>query len=164
MTTASALTKPAQIRLARRSPACWRVTIDNPPINVMGPEMVLQFQEVIDATEADEHVNRALPEADLDADVETRRRVGCVHCLARATLRPGWDQGAHGARLPQAGGCRKSARILPGPNRPLVRRLTRLSTPFGADRGGDASKVSGDVSHFLHEGGLCVSESERCKA
>jgi hypothetical protein len=40
MTTASALTKPAQIRLARRSPAYWRVTIDNPPINVMGPEMV----------------------------------------------------------------------------------------------------------------------------
>ena len=49
-------TKPAQIRLARRSPAYWRVTIDNPPINVMGPEMVQQFQEVIDALEADEHV------------------------------------------------------------------------------------------------------------
>ena len=49
-------TKPAQIRLTRRSPAYWRVTIDNPPINVMGPEMVRQFQEVIDALEADEHV------------------------------------------------------------------------------------------------------------
>ena len=56
MTTASALTKPAQIRLTRRSPAYWRVTIDNPPINVMGPEMVREFQEVIDALEADEHV------------------------------------------------------------------------------------------------------------
>src|SRR5664279_3885514 len=49
-------TKPAQIRLARRSPAYWRVTIDNPPINVMGPAMVRQFQEVISALEADEHV------------------------------------------------------------------------------------------------------------
>jgi len=39
MTTASALTKHAQIRIARRSPAYWRVTIDNPPINVMGAEM-----------------------------------------------------------------------------------------------------------------------------
>jgi enoyl-CoA hydratase/carnithine racemase len=48
--------KPPQIRVARRSPAYWRVTIDNPPINVMGPEMVKQFQEVIDALEADEHV------------------------------------------------------------------------------------------------------------
>jgi enoyl-CoA hydratase/carnithine racemase len=49
-------TKTAQISLARRSPAYWCVTIDNPPINVMGPEMVRQFQEVIDALEADEHV------------------------------------------------------------------------------------------------------------
>jgi enoyl-CoA hydratase/carnithine racemase len=48
--------RPAQIRVARRSPAYWRVTIDNPPINVMGPEMVREFQEVIGALEADEHV------------------------------------------------------------------------------------------------------------
>lgn len=39
-TRTSAATKPAQIRLTRRSPAYWRVTIDNPPINVMGPEML----------------------------------------------------------------------------------------------------------------------------
>src|ERR1700735_4876754 len=52
----NAPTEPAQIRLARRSPAYWRITIDNPPINVMGPEMVQQFQEVIDALEADEQV------------------------------------------------------------------------------------------------------------
>ena len=31
-------------RVTRRSPAYWRVTIDNPPINVMGPEMVRQWQ------------------------------------------------------------------------------------------------------------------------
>ena len=54
--TASALKKPAQIRLTRRSPAYWRVTIDNPPINVMGPEMVREFQQTIDALEADEGV------------------------------------------------------------------------------------------------------------
>jgi enoyl-CoA hydratase/carnithine racemase len=48
--------KPAQIRVTRRSPEYWRVTIDNPPINVMGPEMVKQFQEVINALEADEQV------------------------------------------------------------------------------------------------------------
>ena len=56
MATVNPSTKPAQIRLARRSPAYWRVTIDNPPINVRGPEMVQQFQEVINALEADEHV------------------------------------------------------------------------------------------------------------
>ena len=43
-----------QIRLTRRSPAYWRVTIDNPPINVMGPEMVRQLQELMNAIEADE--------------------------------------------------------------------------------------------------------------
>jgi enoyl-CoA hydratase/carnithine racemase len=58
MTSASgsAAAKPAQIRVARRSPAYWRITIDNPPINVMGPEMVREFQELINALEADEHV------------------------------------------------------------------------------------------------------------
>src|SRR6202451_4179776 len=56
MTTANATAKPAQIRVIRRSPAYWRVTINNPPINVMGPEMVREFQEVIEALEADEHV------------------------------------------------------------------------------------------------------------
>jgi enoyl-CoA hydratase/carnithine racemase len=65
MTTVSAVIKPEQtnittktrqIHVDRRSPAYWRITIDNPPINVMGPEMVTQFQEVINALEADEHV------------------------------------------------------------------------------------------------------------
>jgi enoyl-CoA hydratase/carnithine racemase len=56
MTTATALTKPTQIRVTRRSPAYWRVTIDNPPINVMGPQMVKDFQEVIAALEADDQV------------------------------------------------------------------------------------------------------------
>jgi enoyl-CoA hydratase/carnithine racemase len=52
----NALAKTKQIRVSRRSPAYWRVTIDNPPINVMGAEMVKQFQEVLDTLEADEHV------------------------------------------------------------------------------------------------------------
>src|ERR1700730_5993674 len=56
VTQINAATKPPQIRVSRRSPAYWRVTIDNPPINVMGPEMVQQFQETINALEADEHV------------------------------------------------------------------------------------------------------------
>ncbi len=56
MPTVDVPTKAAQIRITRRSPAYWRVTIDNPPINVMGPVMVQQFQEVIAALEADEDV------------------------------------------------------------------------------------------------------------
>jgi enoyl-CoA hydratase/carnithine racemase len=49
-------TNPVQLRVTRRSPAYWRVTIDNPPINVMGPQMVREFQEIIRDLEADEHV------------------------------------------------------------------------------------------------------------
>jgi enoyl-CoA hydratase/carnithine racemase len=56
MSTGNASMKSAQIRVTRRSTAYWRITFDNPPINVMGPEMVRQFQEIINALEADEHV------------------------------------------------------------------------------------------------------------
>jgi enoyl-CoA hydratase/carnithine racemase len=65
MATATAPQKPAttntparspQLRLIRQSPAYWRVTIDNPPINVMGPEMVREFQKIIKCVELDENV------------------------------------------------------------------------------------------------------------
>ena len=56
MESVGSLTTAQQIRATRRSTACWRVTIDNPPINVMGPEMVRQFQELISAIEADRDV------------------------------------------------------------------------------------------------------------
>src|SRR4051812_27105422 len=48
--------KSQQIQVERRLPAYWRITFNNPPLNVMGPEMVRQFQEVIHALEADEQV------------------------------------------------------------------------------------------------------------
>lgn len=46
----------AQIRITRRSAAYWRVTIDNPPINVMGPAMVREFQQLMADLEADRDV------------------------------------------------------------------------------------------------------------
>jgi enoyl-CoA hydratase/carnithine racemase len=56
MTTATPPPKSTRIRLTRRSAAYWRVTIDNPPINVMSPEMIGQFHEVINALETDDDV------------------------------------------------------------------------------------------------------------
>jgi enoyl-CoA hydratase/carnithine racemase len=56
MTTATPPPTSARIRLTRRSAAYWRVTIDNPPINVMSPEMIGQFHEVINALETDDDV------------------------------------------------------------------------------------------------------------
>jgi len=49
-------TKNTEIRLARRSPNYWRVTFDNPPLNIFGPETIPQLNEIITALETDEHV------------------------------------------------------------------------------------------------------------
>jgi hypothetical protein len=43
MASAIASSKPAQLRVAKHSSAYWRVTIDNPPLNVMGPQTVEKF-------------------------------------------------------------------------------------------------------------------------
>lgn len=45
-----------QIHLDRSSPACWRITFDNPPLNLMGPLFVLEFKEIMAAIEADKQV------------------------------------------------------------------------------------------------------------
>ncbi len=52
----NATPKTAQVRLNRQSPACWRVIFDNPPLNLMGPEFVLEFREIMAAIETDEQV------------------------------------------------------------------------------------------------------------
>jgi enoyl-CoA hydratase/carnithine racemase len=51
-----AKTEKAQIQLTRLSSAYWRVTFDNPPLNVMGPQFVREFGEIITAVEADDEV------------------------------------------------------------------------------------------------------------
>jgi enoyl-CoA hydratase/carnithine racemase len=52
----NATTKTAQIRLSRSSPACWRITFDNPPLNVMGPQFVQEFRDIMMAIEDDEQI------------------------------------------------------------------------------------------------------------
>jgi enoyl-CoA hydratase/carnithine racemase len=43
----------AQVRLQRASPSHWRIIFDNPPLNLMGPDFVLQFREILAALEND---------------------------------------------------------------------------------------------------------------
>jgi hypothetical protein len=45
-----------QIRLARRTPSYWRVTFDNPPLNIFGPETMPLLNEIVTALETDDHV------------------------------------------------------------------------------------------------------------
>jgi enoyl-CoA hydratase/carnithine racemase len=59
-------TKTAQVRLNRASPSYWRVILDNPPVNVMGPEFVLQFREVVTALESDDEVKVVTFESAVD--------------------------------------------------------------------------------------------------
>jgi enoyl-CoA hydratase/carnithine racemase len=49
---ADAVQKP-QIRLDRRTPAYWRVTLDNPPFNIFGPKTIPELNAVITAIEND---------------------------------------------------------------------------------------------------------------
>jgi enoyl-CoA hydratase/carnithine racemase len=46
----------AQIKLTRPSRRYWRITFDNPPLNLMGPEFVLEFHEIVAAFEADQEL------------------------------------------------------------------------------------------------------------
>ena len=45
-----------QIYLARRSPHYWRVTIDDPPLNIFGPDKIPQLNEIVTAIETDDEV------------------------------------------------------------------------------------------------------------
>ena len=49
-------TKAKQIRLSKASATYWRVTFDYPPLNLMGPEFLVEFDEIIKAIESDEQL------------------------------------------------------------------------------------------------------------
>ncbi|MBX4871655.1 enoyl-CoA hydratase/isomerase family protein [Rhizobium bangladeshense] len=52
VTAQSAKERP-QIRIDKRSPAYWRVTFDNPPFNIFGPETIPQMEKVVAEIETD---------------------------------------------------------------------------------------------------------------
>lgn len=45
-----------QIHLERHSPALWRVTFDNPPLNIFGPETMPELNTIVSALETDPDV------------------------------------------------------------------------------------------------------------
>src|SRR5580692_3147527 len=53
---AAQATKAAQIRVDKETPTKWRVTFDNPPLNLMGPEFVVEFAKIVTAIENDDQV------------------------------------------------------------------------------------------------------------
>jgi enoyl-CoA hydratase/carnithine racemase len=61
-----AKTEQAQIRVTRLSSTYWRITFDNPPLNLMGPQFVREFREIIASVEADEEVRVLVFESAVD--------------------------------------------------------------------------------------------------
>ena len=59
-------TRAAQIRLNRVTPSHCRVVLDNPPLNLMGPEFVLQIREIVTALENDDRVKVVVFESAVD--------------------------------------------------------------------------------------------------
>jgi enoyl-CoA hydratase/carnithine racemase len=55
-----------QVRLARLTPSICRVVLHNPPVNVMGPQFVLQLREIVTALENDDRTKVVIFESDVD--------------------------------------------------------------------------------------------------
>jgi enoyl-CoA hydratase/carnithine racemase len=59
-------TKTPQIRVNRVSAAFWRIILDNPPLNLMGAEFVLQLREIVTTMERDEQLKVVTFESAVD--------------------------------------------------------------------------------------------------
>jgi len=59
-------TKTTQVRLDRVTPSYCRVVLDNPPLNLMGPDFVLQIREIVTALENDDRVKVVVFESAVD--------------------------------------------------------------------------------------------------
>ncbi|MBX5193518.1 hypothetical protein HJB86_32310 [Rhizobium sp. NZLR3b] len=46
-------TDSRQIQITKRSPSYWSIAFQNPPLNVMGPEFVKEFREIMTKLETD---------------------------------------------------------------------------------------------------------------
>jgi enoyl-CoA hydratase/carnithine racemase len=55
-----------QVRLDRITPSICRVVLDNPPVNVMGPEFVLEMRDVVTALENDDRTKVVIFESAVD--------------------------------------------------------------------------------------------------
>src|SRR6476661_8188448 len=59
-------TTVAQVRLDRVTPSYCRVVLDNPPLNLMGPDFVVQIREIVTALENDDQLKVAVFESAVD--------------------------------------------------------------------------------------------------
>src|SRR6202795_268549 len=66
MSTTDVPTKAVQVRLNRVTESYFRVVLDNPPLNLMGPEFVWQIRELVTTLENDDRVKVVVFESAVD--------------------------------------------------------------------------------------------------
>jgi enoyl-CoA hydratase/carnithine racemase len=66
-TSMSSATKGQQVTLRQVTSAVYRVVMDNPPVNLMGAEFVLQLREIVSELENDSRVKVAIFESAVDS-------------------------------------------------------------------------------------------------
>jgi enoyl-CoA hydratase/carnithine racemase len=49
--------RPTQLRVTAHSPTLWEVTFDNPPVNVIGPDMMRDLKDLLTELESNDTVN-----------------------------------------------------------------------------------------------------------
>jgi enoyl-CoA hydratase/carnithine racemase len=54
------------IFLTRESPALWRVTLNNPPVNIFGPKTIPQLNEIVSAIESDKQLKVVIFDSAID--------------------------------------------------------------------------------------------------
>jgi enoyl-CoA hydratase/carnithine racemase len=54
------------IFLTKESPAYWRVTFNNPPVNIFGPKAIPQFNEILSAIETDDDLKVVVFDSAID--------------------------------------------------------------------------------------------------
>src|SRR4030088_291314 len=65
-TDVPAATKAVQVRLNQVTDSCVQVELDNPPLNLMGPEFVWQIREIVKTLENDDRVKVVVFESAVD--------------------------------------------------------------------------------------------------
>jgi enoyl-CoA hydratase/carnithine racemase len=83
----------AQIKVDKRTPAYWRVTFDNPPFNIFGPETIPQMEKVVAEIESDPNLRVVVFDSDVPGFFLTHYNF--TPPLAESTGLPSGPTGLH---------------------------------------------------------------------
>ncbi len=102
-----------EVRLERVTPEYWRVTFDNPPFNIFGPETIPQLNAVITQIETDPQVRvvvfdfvdklaRRIAKFDKRAIADIKRMVDASSLPANVEIGAGWAAFITSVQRPEA--------------------------------------------------------------